>query len=179
MWVCSNMMSDDQVWHQLHECVPPEVTHYVNGDHPGISWYLKTVVPITSDPPLLQYWEQIAAAHDNLVQIVNSAYDWQAHLIPNCVSVWIHTQNHVQLLVEPDQTWCYQIENHVQDQMITHMLEQFDFGSDTWHMIQHALQLKQQHVTNKQAELRRKGFRIHHGETHSGHPHSGKNLDTE
>jgi hypothetical protein len=172
-------MTDDQVWHVLHEWVPPEITHYVMDSHPGINWYLKTVVPLQSDPPVITYWQQIAHMHDNLVQIQPIAYDWQGDAIPACASVWIHMHNHVQLQVNPDHTWQYQIQNHIPDHNIEHTLQSFKFSDHTWHMIKHALTLKRQHVTHAQAHARRKGFNIIHGSQDSGPANPGSNLDFE
>lgn len=87
----------------------PEVHHFNNGNHPGPSWYLKTVCPT---PHLKQIdkcgygnmWLNLAAECPDKIRLVPHAYDWNGDKIPYMVSVWIEVNHDIIFTVaEPPQ----------------------------------------------------------------------------
>ena len=74
----------------------PEIHHYNNGSHPGVSWYIKTIIPnATPDSAVYaisRFWEKLQELHPRLVKIGNSAYDWDGSKIDGWCTVWVNVR---------------------------------------------------------------------------------------
>jgi hypothetical protein len=91
----------------------PEIHHYNNGSHPGISWYIKTVIP-HADPEdpvheISQFWEKLQKLHPRLVRIVGTAYDWDGSKIPGWSTIWLNAKIDLAVSWSEDQGFEYKI----------------------------------------------------------------------
>lgn len=72
----------------------PEIYHYQHGSHPGIKWYIKTIIPgtgILNDDTytLWTMWRHLSEHFSHLVKIVDIAYDWDGSLINQWWTIWL------------------------------------------------------------------------------------------
>lgn len=71
----------------------PEIYHYNAGTHPGISWYIKTVIPAYDvdgeAKKVVDLWRDLSSLHENLVKINDVAFDWNGNRINGWQTVWI------------------------------------------------------------------------------------------
>lgn len=175
-------MNWQHAWTHLNELVPPELTHYYQQSHPGINWWLKCAVPVNSDPPLLDYWHLVAQAHADLVHVCDTAWDWHGNRIADCVSVWMQNSHDVIMHVEATK-WHYELVTFQEGQshMINHIQQEISNNPEcaTWHDINSALHLLTNHVSDNQAHVRRKSFRVIHGKKTTSHKRARSNLDRE
>lgn len=173
-------MNWDHAWQQLGDLIPPELSHHRAHAHPGVSWWLKCAVPEHTKP--LYYWYQIAQQHADLIHVCAQAWDWHGARIPDCASVWIKNTSDVTLNVNGD-SWDYDIHTFAQGQnQFTHTLTgliQKNCDEHTWHEINCALQLLTTHVSNNEAHVRRKAFKVIHGKKTTSNKRSRPNLDSE
>lgn len=73
----------------------PEIHHYHRGKHPGIKWYIKTIMPgpkiLNNDTYVLyNLWKYLESRFPKLVKLVDCAYDWQGELIPSWYTIWLN-----------------------------------------------------------------------------------------
>lgn len=72
----------------------PEIHHYHRGLHPGLGWYIKTIVPGPSDNKdidALHYeWRDFQITNRNMVRLSHHAYDWSGCQIHGWWTVWLH-----------------------------------------------------------------------------------------
>lgn len=72
----------------------PEIYHFQRGSHPGIKWYIKTIIPgyrlLTDDTyTLWAMWRHLTEHFPNLVKITNIAYYWDGKSIPGWWTIWL------------------------------------------------------------------------------------------
>lgn len=72
----------------------PEIHHHQNGSHPGIKWYIKTIIPsyelLNNDTyQLWILWKYLSEHFPNLIKITNIAYNWNGDLIPRWWTIWL------------------------------------------------------------------------------------------
>lgn len=71
----------------------PEIHHYHRGVHPGLGWYIKTIVPGPSDDVVintLHYeWRDFQIKHRSMVRLTHHAYDWSGARISEWWTVWL------------------------------------------------------------------------------------------
>lgn len=84
----------EQTLHTITVSKNPEIYHFLYGSHPGVKWYIKTILPgyniLTNDSyPLWAMWRHLAEHHSDFVKIVNTSYDWDGKLIPNWWTIWL------------------------------------------------------------------------------------------
>lgn len=75
--------------------VNPEIFHYQNGTHPGINYYIKTIIPcLQSDYSDLNdfccAWETLKDTYPKLIKFVDIAIDWYGNRINGWKTIWIH-----------------------------------------------------------------------------------------
>lgn len=84
----------------------PEIHHYNLGSHPGVSWYIKTVIPISgrdwSENRMTLFWKTIELQHGNIVRISNVALDWYGNTIDGWGTVWLDRD--VDIVVKMDES---------------------------------------------------------------------------
>jgi hypothetical protein len=85
------------VWHLIQTQQPPEITHFQHKTHPGNGWWLKTCVPLVSDPNLYKIWQRITQQHSHLICITEPSWDWDKTEITNAVSIWCRDTIDVEL----------------------------------------------------------------------------------
>jgi len=98
----------------------PEIYHFHRGSHPGIKYYIKTIMPgpyILNDntAPIWRFWTELSNVHPRLIKLVDIAYDWEGNVIAGWWTIWI--ENRI------DIRWVYE-ENTVVDY---HLVE-YDVG---------------------------------------------------
>ena len=72
----------------------PEVTHYHHGSLPGLSWYLKTLVPNLDCPtpesrPIVTLIQRMTRRYPDKILVVRSAFNWNQELLGQFNSLWI------------------------------------------------------------------------------------------
>lgn len=71
----------------------PEIHHYNAGTHPGVSWYIKTVIPVSGSNhincQLFDIWKNIELKHEKLARIESTAIDWYGNVINGWGTVWL------------------------------------------------------------------------------------------
>lgn len=81
--------------HTIEDGKNPEIHHYHHGSHPGISWYIKTVIPgptVCNQNILviLDFWQKISSCNPSLIRLVDSAYDWDGVRLHGWWTVWLN-----------------------------------------------------------------------------------------
>lgn len=167
-----------QAWNLLTDVTPPELTHYYENDHPGVTWWLKCAVPHVH-VPIREYWQRLHTHMPDLVHVRPSAWDWCGKPIPNCSSVWIREHQDVILHTKPD----LHHEVTTYQEGVKRFIKKVQLAAPetsdnaTWQDINHALQLLHTHVSDREARMRRKQFGVIHGKKTTSHKRPRSNLD--
>ena len=177
-------MNFDSLWHLLDNSVPPEVTHYQMGHHPGAGWWLKTVVPTNIHSPIYQAWYTIQNKHPRLVHMEHVAYDWHQKLITHTHSIWLNHKIDI-TVTQIGEEFEYQMGDYDQSfnvwgQQLLKELEQQqspEFDQDDWHKLCDVAQLMQSWTTDRQARKNRRSFTIVKPEKNTSAPHNRSKLD--
>jgi hypothetical protein len=157
-------------WH-LKNAIPPEVSHFRNNSHPGIKWWLKTVVPNRNiDELLYEVWQQISTRIPSTVRLVNMAFDWHGNIIQDGVSIWICANKDVVLEYREDGLFDYSIEDsgdtfNAWGIVLNRFLEENHNMSEEpenspLREIQEILEFMAGATTETQAKERRTGFKV-------------------
>ena len=79
------------VYDVLKDKVNPEITHYQNGQHPGLGWYLKTIIPCNNngDCEINLAVNRLKMFHSHVVCTTPVAYNWEQAAIVGWHSLWI------------------------------------------------------------------------------------------
>lgn len=167
-----------QAWHLLTDVTAPELTHYYENDHPGVTWWLKCAVPHVL-VPIREYWQRLHMHMPDLVHVRPSAWDWTGSQIPNCSSVWIREHADVILHDQPD----LHHEVITYQQGVKRFIKKVQADppetsdNTTWQDVNHALQLMHTHVSDREARMRRTQFGVIHGKKTTSHKRPRSNLD--
>lgn len=173
-------------WTQLCEhlpgLIPPEVTHYQNNTHPGMGWYLHTVIPHSVDHVINQTWQHVIRSHPAWVCTMPTAYDWLADVIPHSCSVWFRSPHYVHVLkVWPDcayEIWSQDQAFNYWGTQIAGWAQSENSHAPDIHKLMHVTQFMQTHVSAHQAAHKRSQFRvIAHDQKDSGSAHPRSNMD--
>jgi hypothetical protein len=173
-------MNFDGVSDLLDNSVPPEITNYHQGHHPGLGWWLKTAVPTNDSLGVLAAWRTIQRKHPSTICITEVAYDWHGAVIPLTASIWLRDN------LDVDLTWNDPEFNYVimpfddsvnsWGQYLRRQLLQYrrqptkDFDKSNWHNLVAVANLLKQWTTNRQAQVKRKGWKVvSNKQTNSGH----------
>lgn len=78
----------------ITECKNPEIHHHQHGSHPGIKWYIKTVIPgfnmLTDETyQLWSMWNYLSDHFPNLIKITKVSYNWDGKIIPGWWTIWL------------------------------------------------------------------------------------------
>lgn len=78
----------------ITECKNPEIHHHQNGSHPGVRWYIKTIIPnielITDDTyELWSMWKYLSEHFPNLIKITKVSYNWDGKNMPGWQTIWL------------------------------------------------------------------------------------------
>ena len=164
-------MNFEGVWEKLENSVPPEITHYQLGLHPGPQWWLKTAIPKTDHHlNLAEVWGSIQAQHVNLVLITPHCFDWHQNLISTASTIWIRQGLDVDLqflgqdftysILSSDVTfnqWGSLLRKHLRRKQNA----QFKLNDPTtWQKVDHVAQLLRSWTTDKQAQVRRQMLKV-------------------
>jgi len=165
-------MNFDGVWDQLEQTIPPEISHYHHAVHPGLGWWLKTAVPNEDTLGLLVVWDSISRAHPGLIHISDVAYDWKGQSIHNVSSIWLRESADVDVSFvngefsyviypfdEATNRWGQKLKVALTKYKNKHK-ENFDINN--WHKLVEVAQLLKQWTTHRQAQVKRKGWKIVH-----------------
>lgn len=171
----------------LQSGTPPEITHFRNGNHPGKSWWLKTVVPASAQCPLTEIWNRLAHQHPQLITWVLEAYDWQQQRIQGAHSIWL--RNDVDIHIDyQDPHFDYHIlpfedsfnvSGQQLHQQLTHRAQR-DFKQNhpqDWHKLKSLANFMSTWTTDSQADVRRKTWRLIASEEIDSQAHQGAQLD--
>lgn len=163
-------MNFDGVWNLISSTIPPEISHYQYGHHPGLGWWLKTVVPQNDPIGLLKIWIAITDHHPGLVLISDQAYDWYGQTIQNCCSIWIKENtdidlavcdNNIKYVIYPFDDATNRWGNRLRTKLVAYGKNKSDnFDKDNWHKLLEIASLLKQWTTNRQAQVKRKSWKI-------------------
>lgn len=177
-------MNYQGVWHTLDNSVPPEITHYQMGQHPGTSWWLKTVIPSNDQSLLHQAWDAVARKHPRLVCLEPHAYDWQQNLITGAHSIWLNYKIDV-VLTQVDSGYQYEMGDYdtsfnkwgdqILQQLNQHNSDQID--PNDWHMLTLVADLMKSWTTDRQARNNRRSLQIVSPEKNKRSVHNRSKLD--
>ena len=86
----------------------PEIHHFNYGSHPGIKFYIKTILPgpiILNDNThkIWKFWKDLSIQHSKLIILVERAYDWQGNRLRGWWTIWLNQKI--------DIIWSYSEEN--------------------------------------------------------------------
>lgn len=179
-------MNFDGLWQILENSVPPEITHYQRGEHPGVGWWLKTVVPTNSQSPIYLAWDAIQQKHPRLVRMEPTAYDWFQTPIVNTSSVWINQKVDV-TLSETDNQFSYVLGDYdtsfnIWGVKLIQELEQQkspELDPHDWHKLCDVAYLMKSWTTDRQANNNRKGLKIVKHEKNTSSAHNRSKLDSQ
>lgn len=87
----------DETLGLIRDSKNPEIHHYHRGSHPGIGWYIKTILPgpniLTDDVyPLFAMWQAIQKRMPSKVNLANRAYGWHGEPIDNWWTIWLNNR---------------------------------------------------------------------------------------
>jgi hypothetical protein len=164
-------MNFDDVWELLDSTVPPEVTHYREGSHPGMGWWLKTVIPSDQTCSVTKAWQTLAEKNQNMITLVEVAYNWHGQIINGATSIWLRNQQDVDLdmiqgqwhyVIRPyDESvnvWGHRLADSIK---IWHKFNKTSASSNHgWHKLKDVAKLLQNWTSNQQAQIKRKGFKL-------------------
>lgn len=79
----------------------PEIHHYRRGSHPGIKYYIKTILPgpyiINKDTaPIWKFWNELSCVHPRLIKLIECAYDWEGNSINGWWTIWLENRIDIQ-----------------------------------------------------------------------------------
>lgn len=88
--------------HTIRDLKNPEIHHYHRGKHPGIKWYIKTIIPgpkiLNNDTYVLyNLWKHLESRWPKLIRLIECAYDWQGDSIPYWYTVWLNERIDVRI----------------------------------------------------------------------------------
>jgi hypothetical protein len=162
-------MDFDGVWEILDSTIPPEISHYRAGNHPGLGWWLKTAVPKNTN--LSNAWQTLATNHPTVVQMVHVAYNWQGAEIQSALSVWIRDNQDLDLdhingqwhyVIRPfDESvnvWGHRLNQNLRTWQRRKHKTKLD--EDNWHKLKSVAQMLQTWTSNQQAQIKRKGLKL-------------------
>lgn len=157
----------------LKTSVPPEISHYRSGTHPGKDWWLKTVIPTDKSAGPTIMWKKIQQKEPLNVLLTNSAVDWFENTIENANSVWIRHGIDLVVDVADNETgkFTYVIKN------VTDSLNEFgntinkkitdawesnsqNINDIDWHNLIYISNLMSSWTSDVQAEKKRKMFKV-------------------
>lgn len=100
--------------------INPEIHHYRHGTHPGIKYYIKTILPgpyilNESTAPIWKFWNELSRIHPRLIRLVEKAYDWEGSIIPGWWTIWLESRIDIQ--------W-----NFVQNSEIDYKVVEYEIG---------------------------------------------------
>lgn len=123
----------DDILSTLENSIHPEVHHFRKGNHPGKSWFLKTVCPM---PNLKQVdhssfgslWKIFCQTNPGIARLVPHAYDWRGHEIPYFASIWVKTGMDVILAYSDKVGFQFDVvtEKDGREYYIDHLVNQID-----------------------------------------------------
>jgi hypothetical protein len=101
----------------IEDCYNPEIHHYQHGTHPGIKWYIKTVLPgpliLNSETiPLFDFWKSIERRHKGRVLLTDVAYNWSGIAVTNWWTIWLHEKIDISWSWSADSGFGYQVIDH-------------------------------------------------------------------
>jgi len=72
----------------------PEIHHYHYGTHPGVRFYIKTILPgpiiLNNDTyKIWKFWKDLEKKHSELIKLVKRAYDWQGNKLLGWWTIWL------------------------------------------------------------------------------------------
>jgi hypothetical protein len=73
----------------------PEIKHYQAYTHPGVNWYIKTVLPDnrTDDSAYLnKFWDRLEDLYPKIIRITDLAFDWNGNRIDYCRTIWLRKE---------------------------------------------------------------------------------------
>lgn len=112
----------------LGDSVNPEITHYQNGHHPGLGWYLKTVFPACNASNAAAKINlaivRLKQCHAHLVYTNTVAYNWSQQLMPGWHSLWLRIGHDVRFTTSHDGNLDYEIWD--QQQLFVHEAEVYN-----------------------------------------------------
>ena len=73
----------------------PEIHHYHRGSHPGVSFYIKTILPgpiilNNNTYKIWKFWKELEKEHPELIKLVERAYDWQGNKLIGWWTIWLN-----------------------------------------------------------------------------------------
>jgi hypothetical protein len=154
----------------FQEGIPTEISHFRNKTHPGVGWWLKTVIPNRMvEPELFGFWKVISNRVPYLVRIVDQAWDWNGEVIQGGASIWVKTGKDVALEFKDDELG-YAVQDYgdsmnawgtILSQILVenHDLDDPDQDSNLKN-IQAITDFMSKWTTDSQAANRRKNFKV-------------------
>jgi hypothetical protein len=91
----------------------PEICHYQNNSHPGVNWWLKTVIP--NHPSncyaldIVKFWNRLAKLYPTQILISDIAFDWNNNRIDYCQSIWLNKKIDIKVKIDEDGDFDYDI----------------------------------------------------------------------
>jgi hypothetical protein len=144
--------------------------------HPGIQWYLKTIIPnentcTDSAFALLNAIKAIQHHDPTLILITEAAFNWDQQYMPHWHSLWVRSGYDINFTLLDDNTIDYEITKQdqlyrenvawyldlVQSELVRNPSKQY--RRELNHLT-NTLQLQQTHTTNAQAEEKRAQFKV-------------------
>jgi len=79
----------------------PEIYHYRRGSHPGIKYYIKTILPgpyilNENTAAIWKFWNELSCVHPRLIKLIDRAYDWEGELISGWWTIWLENRIDIQ-----------------------------------------------------------------------------------
>lgn len=101
----------------IEDCYNPEIHHYQQGKHPGLKWYIKTVLPGPSiidreTRPLFDFWRSLENRHSKHVRLTESAYNWSGMIVPGWWTIWLDERIDISWSWSTERGFDYQIIDH-------------------------------------------------------------------
>jgi hypothetical protein len=80
----------------------PEIYHYQRGIHPGLHWYIKTIIPSTSliEPNvknICKMWEEVQIRLPILMTVTDTAIDWNDNVISGWKTIWLNNSIDIEI----------------------------------------------------------------------------------
>jgi len=177
------------IWNILKTCQPPEITHFKKHTHPGRGWWLKTCIPLVSEPDLYKIWSRIIKNHKNLLCFTSESFDWNQNPIPNAASIWCRDGLNVELKIL-DGSFDYNISpfensfnlqgNTLQQQILSFIdTNPGTLATDELTNLLSIAHLMSNWHTETQARARRARFKVVEHEENFSKTHKSTELDVD
>jgi hypothetical protein len=82
----------------------PEIWHYSASLHPGVNWYIKTILPNhpanNNATDIVRFWHKLESLYPKQILITETAFDWNGNKIQFCNTIWLNKKIDIKIKID-------------------------------------------------------------------------------